>query len=940
MRDGQGWYGFCSVCKRPVDVKIAEPQLMHTGGDVPAVARGRCAFLVCLWGSSKDYVLGALVLGFAIKRTRTRHSLVCLHTSDVPLAHINLLRLFWDCRLVDHVQVSAASRLSTDDKVEESRFSNVFTKLRALEQTDFEKVLVMDIDLLVVSNIDDLFELPAPAAMKRGMNRGRWPYKHGDDLDGGTFFSGREPGQLHSWGQGTGINAGVMLLAPSAPDFAQMQEELLEPYHPAHARGNGPEQDYLSRFYADRPWRHISVENNFQVHHMYNALHPLLDDAERLVVSRSFESIRVIHYSGDAGVKPWTRCLQKTHGWPSRDQDEQYMEDFLNDYHSYLLWVKKERERWTRMERHMFEESSLKGFSLGEDGTIYHEDENGKVPKETSPEAITAALDATRYFLKSWFDMLEAANAALQRDLVADLSSGWLIRLALMPSLHRDKTSPVSAGPEACRAACCDDQDCEVWQFNAFYACYRGKSDICMRTADTFAADSVGERLRGAKAGPQSGLVWAGRRQAYAELMDVDTSGPRSQTLQGLDGGVYHLWRHGARLEVDVSCWSHNRHPEWCCEWNGPPLRTCWGQAAALAAHCCKEGMSEDKLMLYNVFARSTSHLTAAELNYFDKLFPDAAVDEAAFNSSRLRWRLGRHPPGSVCASGLGDGSKATVDGSSVLWPLALLLGAFAEVTGTFVNIGAGTCLPPDPLFQLLASPEGHGFLGLAVEADSTRLARCAEEMARTYATVVPVHLSLDPTTAASQLYPFVAPMFPEASRPWPLDFLVVDIDGCDCLVAEELMQLVRPKVLQLEIAFHFPPPFRFSLHWDAVRSPTWNAEYDIDTLNPVSGCSLSYALSKFKPFGYHLLRLTSADAVFVHESVANAVERGLQLKLPQDEFLCYRSSTLWMQMPSDYVREWFFASHPALVYSRIWANISALSREIGREDAPFTLDF
>lgn len=33
---------------------------------------------------------------------------------------------------------------------------------------------------------------------------------------------------------------------------------------------------------------------------------------------------------------------------------------------------------------------------------------------------------------------------------------------------------------------------------------------------DTFAADSVGERLRGAKAGPQSGLVWAGRRQAYA----------------------------------------------------------------------------------------------------------------------------------------------------------------------------------------------------------------------------------------------------------------------------------------------------------------------------------------------------------------------------------------------------------------------------------------
>ena len=50
---------------------------------------------------------------------------------------------------------------------------------------------------------------------------------------------------------------------------------------------------------------------------------------------------------------------------------------------------------------------------------------------------------------------------------------------------------------------------------------------------------------------------------------------------------------------------------------------------------------------------------------------------------------------------------------------------------------------------------------------------------------------------------------------------------------------------------------------------------YDIDRLNPVSGCSLSYALHKFKPFGYHLLRLTPADAIFVHESVAPIMESG-----------------------------------------------------------------
>ncbi|CAK9110748.1 unnamed protein product [Durusdinium trenchii] len=421
-RDGQGWSGFCSVCKRPLEVRVADGT-RSARQDVGTSARGRYAFLICLWGSSKDYVLGALVLGFSIKRTRTKHSLVCLHTEDVSPEHVKLLQIFWDCRVVEHIEVAAAKRLSTDDRVEESRFSKVFTKLRALQQVDFEKVLVMDIDLLVLSSVDKLFDIPAPAALKRGMNCGKWPYKHGDDIDGTTFFSGCKPDKTHSWGQGTGINAGVMLLAPNMADFHQMQAELREPWHPGHVRGNGPEQDYLSRFYADRPWRHISVEHNFQVHHMYNALDPRLTDAERLVVCQNYQTVRIVHFSGNAGVKPWTRCLQKGFGWPSRDQDEEYMQSFLSDYHSYLLWVKKDPERWNKMERNMFDESSLRGFSLGQDGAIYFEDESGKVLKETSQEAITAVMDATRYFLKSWFDMLEAATALLQRNLVEELIS-------------------------------------------------------------------------------------------------------------------------------------------------------------------------------------------------------------------------------------------------------------------------------------------------------------------------------------------------------------------------------------------------------------------------------------------------------------------------------------------------------------------------------------
>ncbi|CAK9051695.1 unnamed protein product [Durusdinium trenchii] len=497
---------------------------------------------------------------------------------------------------------------------------------------------------------------------------------------------------------------------------------------------------------------------------------------------------------------------------------------------------------------------------------------------------------------------------------------------------------------EACMEACCRDTSCEVWQFNPMFACYRGKSSVCMRSGDSFASGSVGERLRGS-AFAGNGIHWFGRQQNYAELVDLDPEafGPRELVIQGLDGESYRLWRNGARLEVDISCWSNSRHPQGCCDWPRTPTppRPCWGDAG-MAEHCCKDGVSADRKFLYNVYTRTTPFLSHAELAYFERLLPEEKINEANFNASRTRWASGWHPPDLLCpsASMAIDGQRATVDASTVLWPLAVLLAAHMQITGTFVNIGAGTCLPPDPLYQLLASPEGYGFLGLAVEGDATRLKRCEVEMASTFATVVPVHLTLNPIDAVHQLLPFLGAMFPEALPPWPLDFLVVDIDGVDCLVVEELMQLVRPKVMQLEIAFHFPPPFRFSMHWDSEKSPRWNDEYDIDRLNPVSGCSLSYALHKFKPFGYHLLRLTPADAIFVHESVAPIMESGLGTKLPQDEFLCYRSSTLYAQMPGNYVREWFYAPHPATAFSRIWSNISSLNKEIGREDVPFTLDF
>ena len=61
-----------------------------------------------------------------------------------------LLKIFWEIRQIEHLDVHP-SRLASCEK----RFKMVFTKLRALELEDFSRVVLLDLDILVVRGIDD-----------------------------------------------------------------------------------------------------------------------------------------------------------------------------------------------------------------------------------------------------------------------------------------------------------------------------------------------------------------------------------------------------------------------------------------------------------------------------------------------------------------------------------------------------------------------------------------------------------------------------------------------------------------------------------------------------------------------------------------------------------------------------------------------------------------
>ncbi|CAJ1377921.1 unnamed protein product [Effrenium voratum] len=431
-----GWRAPCPCCKRPLDIQLAgpeTPQLIHPE------AKGRFAYLICLWGSSPEYIAGALVLGSSIQRTGSKHDRVCMYTEDVPKEYIRLLSKFWRCKCIDHVD-AVLEQLSFPDR--EERFANVFTKLRGLGLTEYEKVLMMDIDLLVMSNIDELFDLPAPAALRRGMNE--WGRNcHGEPIDGRSFLLGEDKSMPRwSWGQGTGINAGVMLWQPNQEVLEQMLAELSEPNHPEHVRGNGPEQDYLSRFWADAPWTYIGVQYNFQLHQMFFALHPdRAQYAERANLLHTPEEIKVIHYSGKPTAKPWHRVLDDKWRdfWPSRCRDDEYVHLFAEEFMGYWLWVKRDRAKF-ESQKQVTGSWDLAGMELTEDGE-YCRTSKGYPEVLHIPEAVNqGAMNILSLCLSKWFDIYASLEEELGIDLRSSLMSAGHCKPSPAPTLSMPRT--------------------------------------------------------------------------------------------------------------------------------------------------------------------------------------------------------------------------------------------------------------------------------------------------------------------------------------------------------------------------------------------------------------------------------------------------------------------------------------------------------------------
>ena len=373
--DGEGtdwrWYKTnCPCCRRPLEITAMssseKPWTTYPRGS-------RHAFVTVLWGANAGYALGALVLGFRLRELSPGIERVIVHTDDVPRNYLEAFEKdgLWQLRKTDYIDGVPALYVSKGNI-----FDGVFTKLAAWKLEEYSKVILLDLDIIPLKPLDELFDLPCPAAMVRGQGQ----RQHGAKVDGSDFFA-TEDYQDYPWGQAGGINAGLILLQPDNHVFQEMLREVTCKDHPCHVAGSGPEQDYLSRFFAaqkESPWHHISVAWNYQLHQSIFAIERVLEwrafieknphrcfsDADkewlpkRLIMD--LEDISVVHFSGE--VKMWHRFVAATslesedrrrevthelasqHGEDGRSGDVAFAERLMSYQRGHALWIAKTAE--------------------------------------------------------------------------------------------------------------------------------------------------------------------------------------------------------------------------------------------------------------------------------------------------------------------------------------------------------------------------------------------------------------------------------------------------------------------------------------------------------------------------------------------------------------------------------------------------------------------
>ena len=227
--------------------------------------------------TNDGYFPGAIILKESLKSVKTKYPLLCMVTPNVSLETTQKLEKAGikpvHIDLIEFPEIIAQLNSEVHYEVFNT-WRYCLSKLNCFTFTQYDKLIFLDADLLILKNLDHCFEMPHMTAAFDGEYRNLWP----------------------RWPH---FNSGFMVIEPSIDEFNKILDFInnLNPYDVYDFRGDHyvlADQELLNLYYSNwknEPEKHLNKYYNVFAPHLVS-----LCDAD-LVDNAYF-----IHF---VGTKPW-----------------------------------------------------------------------------------------------------------------------------------------------------------------------------------------------------------------------------------------------------------------------------------------------------------------------------------------------------------------------------------------------------------------------------------------------------------------------------------------------------------------------------------------------------------------------------------------------------------------------------------------------------------
>ncbi|KAK8149409.1 hypothetical protein G3M48_007002 [Beauveria asiatica] len=313
-----------------------------------SASRKRAAPSAKVWATlitNLDYLAGVLTLNHSLRQVRSAYPLLALYTDTFPAAGLAALAARGiPAQRVDRLAPSAGSR----DFSADPRFADTFTKLATFSLTEYERIVQLDSDMLVLRNMDELMDVelddPPAAALSEtaGSNNNNNAETTSSSSSSNRVFAAshvcacnplKKPHYPPTWirencaftsqaadperAQREGadprgrtvamMNGGLAVLRPSDVLYRQIVDKIERDGHAMYF----PDQEVLSELWRDR-WVALP--------YVYNALKTMRRRGVHDAIWRDDE-VKNVHYI--LSPKPWDEVdaqgnfigEDETHGW-------------------------------------------------------------------------------------------------------------------------------------------------------------------------------------------------------------------------------------------------------------------------------------------------------------------------------------------------------------------------------------------------------------------------------------------------------------------------------------------------------------------------------------------------------------------------------------------------------------------------------------------------